>query len=208
MLNKQNLPPMEDQGVELGDKLRQCRKDANLTMQYVAENARLTKGFISQVERGITLPSLSSLRSIASVLGRPLSEFLDQPAGSSGPTRQTERVNYSIGEGTVSYERLSTNFPGSVVRSVIVHEPPGYRNPPISHEGEELFYILKGEISIEVEGELTILREGDSMHIDSSRTHATWNHTNETASFMWTGTMDVFGEDTNDPIHKSKSTGK
>lgn len=195
--------------IELGEKLRQIRKEASLTMQYVADNAGLSVGFISQVERGLTVPSLSSLRSIAGVLGKPISHFLEQPASNTDTTREKDRVSYSVGQGALSYERLSAGFPGSTLRSVIVHEPPGHRNEPITHEGEELFYILQGEITVELEGERKILRRGDSMHFDSRKTHSTWNHTDTSTAMLWCGTMDVFGEDTTDPIHKNnRKTGK
>ncbi len=177
-------------------------------MQYVADHAGLSVGFISQVERSITVPSLSSLRSISGVLGKPISHFLEQPSNDTETTRETDRISYSVGQNALSYERLSVNFPGSSIRSVIVSEPPGHRNEPINHEGEELFFMLQGEITVELEGVRTILRRGDSMHFDSRKTHSTWNHTDKTASMLWCGTMDVFGEDTTDPMHNNQSKGK
>lgn len=187
----------------LGEKLRQRRKSAGLTMQSVADEAGLSVGFISQVERDLTVPSLSSLRAIARVLGQPISYFFEQPTSSEDATRADQRVNYRVADGAPTYERISARFPGSTIRSVIVHEPPGHRGEPISHEGEELFYMIEGELTVEVEGNRTILRKGDSMHFDSRKVHSTWNHTAENASMLWCGTMDVFGEDTFDPIHKN-----
>lgn len=198
--------PSENEFPDFGVKLRQCRKDALLTMQYVADNAGLSVGFISQVERGITVPSLSSLRAISRVLGKPISYFLDQPSSSEDATHAADRVNYRVPGGALSYERLSAQFPGSTIRSVIVHEPPGHRTEPISHEGEELFFILDGELTVEVEGARTALRRGDSIHFDSRKVHSTWNPSTELASMLWCGTMDVFGEDTTDPIHKKNQT--
>ncbi len=207
MLKKQPQVQLEDSALDLGEQLRRCRKEARLTMQYVADNAGLSVGFISQVERGLAAPSLSSLRSIARVLQRPISEFLEQPGSSTGATRSGSRVSYRVADGSISYERLSANFPGSTLRSVIFHEPPGHRSEPISHEGEELFYMLQGEITVEIEGERKILRQGDSMHFDSRRTHATWNHTDQTVSILWSGTMDVFGEDTHEAVQKKDARG-
>ena len=202
MLKKSTPPkPISDQS--LGEKLRRCRKDAGLTMQVVADEAGLSVGFISQVERDLTVPSLSSLRAIAGALRQPISYFLEQPTSSDDATRADQRVSYSVAAGALSYERISAKFPGSTIRSVIVHEPPGHRNEPISHEGEELFYMLEGELTVEVEGTRTILRRGDSMHFDSRKVHSTWNHTSETSAMLWCGTMDVFGEDTIDPVHKN-----
>lgn len=187
---------------ELGVALRARRKELGLTMQSVADGAGLTAGFISQVERGLTAPSLASLASVAEVLQSPLSAFLQPPVQSSRTTRKTSRTSYSVAGAEVSYERLSTTFDGSRLHSVIVHEPPGFRGEPISHRGEEMFYLIDGEITVEIEGEVEILRKGDSIHFDSGRVHSTWNHGSRTASILWCGTMDIFG-DAPAPIHKN-----
>lgn len=190
---------------ELGSLLRARRKELGLTMQVVADAAGLSVGFISQVERGLTAPSLSSLAGISEILETPMSKFLSQP-DAGDMSRQASRVSYSVPGAEVSYERVSTTFSGSQLHSVIVHEPPGHRSEPISHKGEEIFYILAGKITVEIEGERTIMAVGDTIHFDSKRVHSTWNHGTETASILWCGTMDVFGE-APAPIHKISSLG-
>jgi len=191
--------------IDLGDALRTRRKALKLTMQSVADSAGLSVGFISQVERGITSPSLASLASLAKVLQTEMSSFLQIPATSGQTTHKDSRPAYSVAGADLSYERLSATFPGSTVHSVIVHEPPGHRGEPISHFGEEMFYIIEGEITVEIEGEIEIITRGDSIHFDSRRVHSTWNHSAATASFLWCGTMDVFG-DALSPIHKNTAT--
>lgn len=186
---------------ELGAALRTRRKDLALTMQQVADAAGLSIGFISQVERGLTAPSLGSLVSISEALKTPVSAFLTQPPANEAATRGSTRATYSVAGAEVAYERLSTTFPKSQLHSVIVHEPPGHRSEPISHRGEEMFYIIAGEVTVEIEGQADVLRQGDSIHFDSTRIHAVWNHTNDIASLLWCGTMDIFGE-APAPIHK------
>lgn len=190
---------------ELGTLLRARRKELGLTMQAVADAAGLSTGFISQIERGLTAPSLASLAGISEILETPMSTFLSQPEAED-TSRQASRVSYSVPGADVSYERVSTTFPGSQLHSVIVHEPPGHRSEPISHKGEEIFFILAGEITVEIEGKRTVMTVGDTIHFDSTRVHSTWNHGTETASFLWCGTMDVFGE-APAPIHKISSLG-
>lgn len=208
---------LENQKLELsgplspiGESLRNRRRELNLSMQVVAERAGLSVGFISQVERGLSTPSLSSLNSIASVLGLPIGSFLDQPEPSQGQTFKKSRQAYKIGDGELTYERLSTKFNHSQLHSVIVHEPPGHRYEPISHRGEELFFILSGAIAVEIEGKVHLLAEGDSIHFDSYRTHSSWNHGTETASFLWCGTMDMFGDasDAQSPFHNGQGKGE
>jgi transcriptional regulator with XRE-family HTH domain len=178
----------------LGSRLRERRQELGLTLKEVADRAGLSVGFISQIERGITTPSLSSLASVSRVLGMEMSRFLSQPRGDLPMTRHAERPHYAIGSGSFTYERLSASFAGNVLRTVIIHEPPGYRSEPITHEGEEIFYILDGAITVEVDGTETILEAGDSIHFPSTRTHSTWNHTAFPATILHTCTMDVFGE--------------
>jgi transcriptional regulator with XRE-family HTH domain len=181
--------------VPLGDRLRARRQALELTLKEVADAAGLSVGFISQIERGITTPSLSSLVSVARVLKTHVSAFLSQPKVTAPMTRHDQRPHYAIGGNSLVYERLSTSFPGNVLRSVIIHEPPGYRSEPIAHEGEEIFYVLEGGITVEIEGEINILEAGDSLHFPSTRIHSSWNHTGLPATILHTCTMDVFGDD-------------
>lgn len=187
----------------LGEALRKRRKDQKLTMQSVADAAGLSVGFISQVERGLTAPSLGSLVSLARVLETDISAFLQQPEAPGQTTHEADRPSYSVADNNVSYERLSTTFPGSQLHSVIINEMPGHRTEPISHEGEEMFFVISGEVTVEIEGSIEVLRKGDSIHFDSRRVHSTWNHGTEVVSFLWCGTMDVFG-DAPAPIHRTE----
>ena len=189
----------------LGQALRKRRKELDLTMQAVADAAGLSVGFISQVERGLTVTSLAE---ITRVLGVPMGQFLDQPDLPAPPaalTRQGERRRFSIAASGVSFERLSTRFQGSRLTSVIVHEPPGDRREPTSHRGEEMIYVVSGALTAIVDGQTTILEAGDSIHFDSRRPHTAWNHTAEHTTVLWCGTVDVFGNQGPDPIHRARA---
>ena len=68
-----------DEVTDLGSKLRQRRKEQGLTLETVAKQAGVTTGFISQVERNITSPSLASLMALADALGSHIADFFDPP---------------------------------------------------------------------------------------------------------------------------------
>ncbi|WP_210264674.1 helix-turn-helix domain-containing protein [Ensifer adhaerens] len=184
------LPP-------LGDRLRQRRKVLKLTLKDVADQADFSVGFISQIERGITVPSLTSLVAVCRVLKVEVGTFLNSPKVATPFTRHDQRRAYALAgsvDSNVSYERLSASFPGSVLRSTVVHTPPGHRSEAMTHEGEEIFFILQGALTIEIDGEETVLEAGDSAHFLSGLTHLTWNHTGEPTIILHTCTMDVFGD--------------
>lgn len=114
-----------ENGLEpLGDRLRARRQEMRLTLKEVALGAGLSVGFISQIERGITSPSLSSLVSVARVLRMEVGEFLSQPRPQGPITRHHQRHVYAVSPNSLAYERISSSFDGSVLRSVIIHEPP------------------------------------------------------------------------------------
>ena len=61
--------------MDIGTKLKSLRTQNGLTQQELADRAELTKGFISQVERNLTSPSISTLADILQCLGSSLQEF-------------------------------------------------------------------------------------------------------------------------------------
>jgi len=180
----------------LGSHLRERRLSLGLTLKQVADSAGLSVGFISQIERGIAAPSLTSLANVSRVLGRHVSTFLALPAGPNSITRLDQRPHYAVGASALVYERVSALFPGSMLTTVVIHQPPDYRAEPVSHEGEELIYVLAGAITVEVDGAVHVLNAGDSLHFSSRKVHSTWNHTGAMASLLHTCTMDVFGDQT------------
>ncbi len=63
--------------VAFGERLRALRLSADLTQAALAERSGLDVSYVSQMERGLRDPSLSSIEALASGLGLSLSEFFD-----------------------------------------------------------------------------------------------------------------------------------
>ncbi|EAR51242.1 probable transcriptional regulator [Oceanicola granulosus HTCC2516] len=189
--------PEQSTDSKIGAALRRYRKSQGMTLRDVAEGAGLSTGFISQAERDIAVPSLSSLRKIAQVLGVSLQDILPETVPAMEASRRSERRVYSAHPGSsaaMAYERISTTFPGATLSSVIMRQPPGHRSELQSHDGEEIFFVLEGCVTIELDGERIILHPGDSLHFSSRRPHATWNHTTEIVLILHVCTIDVFGD--------------
>ena len=181
----------------LGQRLRERRQGLRMTLKEVADSAGLSVGFISQVERDLTAPSLSSLVSICKILKTDISTYLQQPRLESSYSRQGHRQPFALSreENPIRYERISANFPGRKIRSVVMNIPPGYRSEVIAHDGEEMMFVLEGELSTSVDGNHVILHAGDSIHFPSTSPHEVWNGTGATTVALWVGTQDLFGED-------------
>ena len=186
-------PP--DEMTDLGAKLRHRRKALGLTLEAVAKEAGVTTGFISQVERNITSPSLASLTAMADALGAHIADFFDPPPKPKETSRAKMREIYSSPGGGFDFERLSTSFDGSTLNGLMVHHPPGFVIEEMVHEGEEFYYVIKGALTITVDGKRTVVGVGDSIHFSSMRPHSVHNETNETVTVLVVNTMDLFGDD-------------
>ena len=165
-------------------------------MQDVAERAHLSIGFISQVERGLATPSLSSLINLASVLKLSVSHFLNEDAQGGGAEPQGS--TFSIGGGAIRYRRVGEAGPGCRLNSLLMLVPPGYRSEPIEHEGEEMLFVLKGTIVVCVDGRETTIGPGEAAHHASDRRHSIHNPTGEDAEVLWVGTLQLFNGVAND----------
>ena len=64
--------------MDIGKKIRELRTANDLTLEELASRSELTKGFLSQVERNLTSPSISTLEDILEALGTDLSQFFQQ----------------------------------------------------------------------------------------------------------------------------------
>ena len=191
--NLSRHPP--DEMTDLGTKLRQRRKALGLTLEAVAKEAGVTTGFISQVERNITSPSLASLTAMADALDAHIADFFNPPPKPRETSRAKMREIYSSPGGGFDFERLSTSFDGSTLNGLMVHHPPGFIIEEMVHEGEEFYYVIKGALTLTIDGVRTVVGAGDSIHFSSLRPHAVQNETNETVTVLVVNTMDLFGED-------------
>lgn len=186
-----------DQGVtDIGERLRARRKQIGKTLQQVADECGLTVGFISQIERGISKPSLASLYSVAKALGAPVDQFI-----SRAPERRRESVShvgsrqtFKIDASERTYEFLERGFPEAQLNACITHVPPGYESDVMRHEGEDFIYLVRGRVIYEVDGVEHLLEAGDTLHFQSSHPHRLRNIGNEVATELWVGTMKVFPE--------------
>ncbi|MCC7320174.1 MAG: helix-turn-helix domain-containing protein [Rubellimicrobium sp.] len=178
----------------LGERLRDRRKALGLTLRDVAEAAGLTPGFISQIERDLATPSITSLNRVAKVLDLDPAAFLSQPPIPGTATRHGLRPVWGLVPEKMGYERLSSVFPGNVLRAVLIHEAPGHRSIPVEHEGEEMFFILSGGLTVDLDGTAHVLEAGDSLHFPSTKVHSTWNHTTGTTTYFHVSTVDALGD--------------
>lgn len=181
---------------DLGKRLRARRKAIGKTLQQVADESGLTVGFISQIERNISVPSLASLYNVAKALETSVDSFLSQTPirHHSIVSHSGERPLYNVGSPERYYEFLERGFPDAMLNAALTHVPPGYVSEIMIHEGEDFLYVVSGEMIYEVDNETYHLKAGDTLHFQSNRPHRSRNEGNVHAVELWVGTMRLFPE--------------
>jgi len=177
----------------LGKKIRKRRRAMDMTLQQVSERVGLSIGFLSQIERGASTPSLASLCNIAEALGTSVDAFVKAPPRTTGAvSRPGEREAFSLGDARRTYELLGAGFADARLHPTLVRRPPGHVSEIMHNEGEDFVYIIEGCILLEVGGERHILNKGDSMHFQSHLPHRSATLGNETTLELWVRTQPLF----------------
>jgi len=184
--------------VWLGTQMRQLRKARGLSLQNVANKAGLSVGLVSQIERGLTSPSIRSLRVLSAALNVPVSWFFqnagnDDPDGRGIVVRPGNRRFLNLRQKGIVKEILSPGLTENI-EMMIVHVDPGGSSGEeyYTHEGEECGLVLAGEIDLWVEAECFRLAEGDSFTFESTRPHRFSNAGRNPAKVLWVATPPIY----------------
>lgn len=175
---------------KLGPRIRDLRKARGRTLAEVAAGTGLTIGFLSQAERGIATPSLSSLSLIAGALGVPMAVFLDGSAEATAAGAPEPVI--TLGEHSAIYRRLTGPHADPRLEVLAVRLPPGFRSETSQHQGEEFAYVLSGTVTYVIAGKAHRLAAGQSLHFVADRRHHYENATDDWAEILSVGTMRLF----------------
>lgn len=178
-MDKKNSP------AQFGNAIRQRRKALGKTLQEVAAETELTTGFISQVERGISSPSLSSFMRIAASLQTSVEELLSVPETYQEFLPSNQRHTYSIGEAGRHYEKLGPGFPGALFYPCIIHRPSGHVSEKMMHTGESFCYLISGSLEYHIEGRTHIMKPGDCIHHNTNVMHYSKVISDEGSVELW-----------------------
>ncbi|MBS1301503.1 cupin domain-containing protein [Loktanella sp. SALINAS62] len=185
-------------GLRMGETIRARRKKLKLTLQEVADDAGVSIGYVSLIERDKSIPTLTTLASIAKALGVGIEFFISRPTPNECVSHAKDRQQFLMGTTQVRYERLGASFAGHELTSFIMVLEPGYTSEIVTHSGEEVVFILTGALELTIDGNKMVLAEGDSAHYDAARPHGWSNMSDKTVRLLWTGTIDLF-EDRPEP---------
>ena len=146
---------------QIGAKIRNLRNQNGLTQEELADRTELTKGFISQMERGLTAPSVSTLLDIVECLGTNLSDFFHEE-NELQIVYPKEDYFEKEDEHKNSITWLIATAQSRSMEPILVQLQPGQSMPEDKpHEGEEFGYVLDGEIRLHYGEDVYTVRKSD-----------------------------------------------
>ncbi|MGC9530205.1 MAG: helix-turn-helix domain-containing protein [Candidatus Bipolaricaulaceae bacterium] len=170
----------------VGRRIRELRQRRGWTLEGLSERCGLSMSFLSQVERGLSSLSISSLQAICRALEVPLTHFFAPPEGNSQVLRAGQaRTRLRIEDSQVTYHLLSGAMPDRMLEALIAEFPPHYEHPLITHGGEEFGYVVEGKIVLQFEDHEFELGPGDNFHFFSTQPHTIRNPRDVTAKVLW-----------------------
>lgn len=184
----------------IGRRIAAYRAQRGMRASDLARSVGVSPSLVSQIERGQSRPSVSTLFAVAETLGLPVDAFFreqpDQPSHTERQPAQTpidpyvvrraERVVIDI-EGGVRWERLTPTTLRDVEFLELVYEPGGQSSSTLyRHPGTEMIVILSGRLDIYLGFDCYHLAAGDSMNFSSALPHRYVNPTQETTRAVTT----------------------
>lgn len=154
--------------INIGKKISEYRKTKNITATQLAKMAGVTPSLLSQIEKGTANPSINTLKVISKSLDIPLFTFFVTHVNTDELIVRSNKRKKMIfpQNNNLSYELLSPNLNGAIELALITLTTNSQSsNETMSHEGEEVAYVLNGKVNIHLNDEVITLNEGDSIKI-------------------------------------------
>lgn len=179
--------------MEIGEKIKRLRIQNSLTQEELANRCELTKGFISQVERDLTSPSIATLADILEGLGTNLKDFFsetgdDKIVFSKEDAFVTENKDYKY-----VLRWIIPNAQKNHMEPILIELESGGRTKEDSpHEGEEFGYVMTGMIFIHIGSDKYKVRKGESFYYKANANHYISNAGKTKARVLWVSTPPSF----------------
>jgi transcriptional regulator with XRE-family HTH domain len=185
-----------DDELRIGCRLKHARLIKRMRLSDLAAISECSESLISKIENGKATPSLNTLHRLAKALGTTIAGLLGDAMAVNGVVmRGGERPVLSrLGLGGKDVDGLETELlipfgARSTLQATLVRVQPdaisdGFRQ----HEGDEVGYVISGEIVLTVAGVSYRLRAGDAFFFPSTEAHAIANPGKSIAEIIWVNT--------------------
>lgn len=177
--------------MNIGLKLKELRVLKGLTQEELADRAELSKGFISQLERDLTSPSIATLMDILQCLGTTIGDFFNETPEEQIVFGKSDYFEKHDAELKNEIRWIIPNAQKNVMEPIMLTlEAGGETYPDNPHEGEEFGYVLQGSISIHIGNKTYRAKKGESFYFIPDKKHYLTSKTG--AALLWVSSPPSF----------------
>ena len=180
----------------IGSQLRRRRQVRGLSLKDISGRADVSAGLLSQIERGITMPSVRSLGAICRALEMPVGWLFDDGGGSDGAVvvRRHQRRTLDLGAKGMRKELMTPDEMTGIQMMRLVIRPGGSTGEtPYRHEtGAKCGTVLSGVLGLEVDGITYEIAEGDAFAFPGTALIRFWCVGEVDADALWIVTPAVY----------------
>ncbi len=173
----------------IGPEIKSLRKARGLSLQDLSALCGKSIGFLSQLERGKSKPTIGALHDVAAALGVQVSWFFPhgesaEPSDGGVVVRRERRRQLTFDSGIADY-LLSPNLSGQLELLWSVMAPGSDSGDAYQHRGEEGGVVIKGTLELWVGEQHFVLEAGDSFTFESHTPHRYRNPGNTPTEIVW-----------------------
>ena len=177
--------------MDIGGKIKMLRLANGLTLEELANRSELTKGFLSQLERDLTSPSIATLEDILEALGTNLQEFFSEKPAEQIVFKKEDFFVNEQDDYIISY--IIPNAQKNDMEPILIELKKGKNSMEIDpHDGEEFGYVIHGKITLMNGDEEYEVKKGETFYLKGNLPHYIVNKHDTLAKVIWVSTPPIF----------------
>ncbi len=184
---------MPGKNLKIGERIRALRKAKNMSLAELAEQSGIAEETLYSIEGHLVSPPLGNLVSLARVFEISMGDFFSDNGDAPScivrkdDRKKVSRFNSTDGKGGgYSYESLGHHKKNRHMEPFLVTLTPSKSGhaEPNQHIGEEILFVLEGQVEVKLLDKIEILNPGDSIYYDSTMPHVVCCHGKEPATML------------------------
>jgi transcriptional regulator with XRE-family HTH domain len=162
----------------IGGRIRTMRQQRGISLDQLAERTGLTKSYLSKVERGLSVPSISTALKVADSFAVTVGQLLgqEQEPDAICVVHKKDRKRF-MRDGSAAgynYELIAAAKQYKSMEPFIMRPPLEFQDDRLfEHMGEEFIFVLTGSVEVEFPNRRVLLQTGDAVYFDSHIPHRT-----------------------------------
>ena len=177
--------------MDIGGKIKMLRQANGLTLEELANRSELTKGFLSQLERDLTSPSITTLEDILEALGTNLQEFFSEKPAEQIVFKKDDFFVNEQDDYIISY--IIPNAQKNEMEPILIELKEDKKSMEIDpHDGEEFGYVIQGKVTLVNGEEEYDVKKGETFYLKGNLPHYIINKNDTLAKVIWVSTPPIF----------------